>query len=229
MEALVDDPGYAAMLGTFGPSLIDRTGSRPVARQSDNGGPARITHPRQMRAIPQQRDPAPARVPGEFPVRIGAAAQRGPDLFRDMRRDSVRFSRAFRLVQHAASVATSTCCAPISIPSIRRCGWSGLGGTQKDFRRDELVVIAGALEHLDLTAALRSLFGRLTRDWLALTAAAPDLPAMSARLTLLHALRLALIHRIWFLAVHIPGFRPKPASPASNCWSASCASTSTVA
>ena len=32
---------------------------------------------------------------------------------------------------------------------------------------------------------------------------------MSARLTLLHALRLALIHRIWFLAVHIPGFRPQ--------------------
>ena len=35
--------------------------------------------------------------------------------------------------------------------------------TQKDFRRDELVVIAGALERLDLASALRSLFGRLTR------------------------------------------------------------------
>ena len=32
---------------------------------------------------------------------------------------------------------------------------------------------------------------------------------MSPRLTLLHAIRLALIHRIWFLAVHIPGFRPQ--------------------
>ncbi|MDG5651642.1 hypothetical protein N0Z81_20140, partial [Acinetobacter baumannii] len=64
-------------------------------------------------------------------------------------------------------------------------------------------------ERLDLAASLRGLFGRLTRDWLALTTAAPDLPGMSARLTLLHALRLALIHRIWFLAVHIPGFRPQ--------------------
>ncbi len=52
MESLVDDTGYAALLGTFGPSLLDRTGSRPVARQTDSGGPARITHPRQMRAIP---------------------------------------------------------------------------------------------------------------------------------------------------------------------------------
>ncbi len=38
---------------------------------------------------------------------------------------------------------------------------------------------------------------------------APDLPGMTPRLALLHALRLALIHRIWFLAVHIPGFRPQ--------------------
>ena len=28
METLVNDPGYAALLGTFGPNLIDRTGSR---------------------------------------------------------------------------------------------------------------------------------------------------------------------------------------------------------
>jgi phosphoenolpyruvate carboxylase len=53
MEELVEDPGYAAMLGTFGPALIDRTGSRPAARQSDSsGGPALISHPRELRAIP---------------------------------------------------------------------------------------------------------------------------------------------------------------------------------
>eukprot|EP01036_Dinobryon_divergens_P043217 gene43217-57512_t len=39
MTTLVDDPGYAALIGTFGPSLLDKTGSRPAARQSDAGGP----------------------------------------------------------------------------------------------------------------------------------------------------------------------------------------------
>ncbi|MEL6060712.1 MULTISPECIES: phosphoenolpyruvate carboxylase [unclassified Methylobacterium] len=209
MEALVDDPGYAALLGTFGPSLIDRTGSRPVARQSDTGGPARITHPRQMRAIPNNAILHQLGFLANSLHGIGRAAQRGPDLFRDMRRDSVRFSRAFRLVQHAASVGDLDVLRAY-IDTLDPAVWlERARRTQKDFRRDELVVIAGALERLDLASALRSLFGRLTRDWLALTAAAPDLPVMSPRLTLLHALRLALIHRIWFLAVHIPGFRPQ--------------------
>jgi phosphoenolpyruvate carboxylase len=53
MQELVEDPGYAALLGAFGPALIDRTGSRPPARQSDtSGGPAVIRHPRELRAIP---------------------------------------------------------------------------------------------------------------------------------------------------------------------------------
>jgi phosphoenolpyruvate carboxylase len=42
-----------------------------------------------------------------------------------------------------------------------------------------------------------------------LQSVAPDLGSMSVRLTLLHGLRLALVHRIWFLAVHIPDFRPQ--------------------
>ncbi|GJD35234.1 phosphoenolpyruvate carboxylase [Methylobacterium aerolatum] len=209
MESLVDDTGYAALLGTFGPSLLDRTGSRPVARQTDSGGPARITHPRQMRAIPNNAILHQLGFLANSLHGLGRAAARGPDLFRDMRRDSVRFSRAFRLVQHAASVGdldvlrayVDTLDPAVWLERARR--------TQKDFRRDELVVIAGALERLDLASDLRRLFGRLTRDWLALHAAAPDLSGMSARLTLLHALRLALIHRIWFLAVHIPGFRPQ--------------------
>ena len=52
MRELVEDPGYAALLGTFGPALLDPTGSRPSARQSDSGGPAMIRHPRELRAIP---------------------------------------------------------------------------------------------------------------------------------------------------------------------------------
>ncbi|MGE0724680.1 MAG: phosphoenolpyruvate carboxylase, partial [Alphaproteobacteria bacterium] len=46
MEGLVEDAGYAALLGAFGPALLDRTGSRPAARQTDGMGAAvRIRHP----------------------------------------------------------------------------------------------------------------------------------------------------------------------------------------
>ncbi|MEA1831184.1 phosphoenolpyruvate carboxylase [Methylobacterium durans] len=209
MEALVDDPGYAALLGTFGPSLIDRTGSRPVVRQSDSGGPAMITHPRQMRAIPNNAILHQLGYLANSLHGMGRAAGRAPDLFRDMRRDSVRFSRAFRLVQHAASVGDLDVLRAY-IDTLDPAVWlERARRTQRDTRRDELVIIAGALDRLNLAPNLRRLFGRLTTDWLSLRQAAPDLGKMSLRLTLLHAIRLALIHRIWFLAVHIPGFRPQ--------------------
>ncbi len=209
MEQLVDDPGYAALLGTFGPSLIDRTGSRPVARQTDSGGPAMITHPRQMRAIPNNAILHQLGYLANSLHGLGRAAERAPDLFRDMRRDSVRFSRAFRLVQHAASVGDLDVLRAY-IDSLDPAMWlERARRTQRDARRDELVVIASALDRLNLAPGLRRLFGRLTTDWLSLAHVAPDLGKMSVRLTLLHAIRLALIHRIWFLAVHIPGFRPQ--------------------
>ncbi|MBX9933785.1 MAG: phosphoenolpyruvate carboxylase [Methylobacterium sp.] len=209
MEALVDDTGYAALLGTFGPSLLDRTGSRPVARQTDGGGPVMITHPRQMRAIPNNAILQQLGYLANSLHGMGRAAGRAPDLFRDMRRDSVRFSRAFRMVQHAASVSDLDVLRAY-IDTLDPAMWlERARRTTRDARRDELVVIATALERLDLAPNLRRLFGRLTCDWLSLHGAAPDLGKMSARLTLLHAIRLALIHRIWFLAVHVPGFRPQ--------------------
>jgi phosphoenolpyruvate carboxylase len=69
--------------------------------------------------------------------------------------------------------------------------------------------VAAALERLDLSSAVRRMFRRLQADHLALRAAWPDLPVMPDRLVLLHALRLALIHRIWLLAVQIPEFSPR--------------------
>lgn len=208
MEALVDDPGYAALLGTFGPSLIDRTGSRPVARQSDSGGPALITHPRQMRAIPNNAILHQLGYLANSLHGLGRAAERAPDLFRDMRRGSVRFSRAFRLAQHAASVGDLDVLRAY-IDTLDPAVWlERARRTQKDGRREELVVIAHSLDRLGLAPGLRRLFGRLTCDWLSLQMAAPDLKKMSVRLTLLHAIRLALIHKIWFTAVHVPGFRP---------------------
>ncbi|WP_232631755.1 phosphoenolpyruvate carboxylase [Methylobacterium sp. Leaf118] len=209
MEALVDDRGYTALLGTFGPSLIDRTGSRPVARQSESGGPAAITHPRQMRAIPNNAILQQLGFLANSLHGVGRAAHRAPETFRQMRQDSVRFSRAFRLVQHAASVGDLDVLRAY-IDTLDPAVWlERARRTRRDGRREELVTIAAALERLNLAPDLRRLFGRLTGDWLFLQTAAPDLATMSARLTLLHAIRLALIHRIWFLAAHIPSFRPQ--------------------
>ena len=113
MEALVEDAGYAALLGAFGPALLDPTGSRPAARQSDGmAGAARIRHPRELRAIPnnailQQLGWCANTLQG-----LGAAAARHPETFAELRREQPRASAARWISPRTRwRIRTSTCCA----------------------------------------------------------------------------------------------------------------------
>ena len=210
MQGLIEDRGYAALLGTFGPGLLDRTGSRPAARQSDSGGPAAITHPTQLRAIPNNAILQQLGWLANSLCGLGRAASRAPDAVRQMRAESDRFGRALRLAEGAMRLSdldvlrayVDTLDPGIWLDRARR--------TARPERRDELLAVASALERLDLATGLRALFRRLAADWLLYRSVVAEVPAMPARLVLLHALRLALVHRIWFLAVHIPDFRPQP-------------------
>jgi phosphoenolpyruvate carboxylase len=208
MTVLVDDPGYAALIGTFGPSLLDKTGSRPAARQSDAGGPARIRHPRELRAIPnnailQQLGWLANSVHG-----IGQAAARAPDLFLALRERSERFERAIGLADSALGHSDLDVLRAY-LDTLDPGNWFDRARrTVREGRRDELLAVAEALARLDLAPALRRLFWRLSSDALKLRTVTGAVPEMPARLVALHALRLAVLHRIWFLATHIPDFRP---------------------
>jgi phosphoenolpyruvate carboxylase len=103
MAALVEDPGYAALLGAFGPGLLDKTGSRPAARQSDTGGPARITHTSQLRAIPNNAILHQMGWLANTLHGLGAAAAANPDAFADMLARSPRFARAMAMAARAAA------------------------------------------------------------------------------------------------------------------------------
>jgi phosphoenolpyruvate carboxylase len=83
------------------------------------------------------------------------------------------------------------------------------GFTQRPGRREELLDVARAVEGLGLDADVRRMFRRLQTDHLALRTAWPELECMPDQLVLLHALRLALVHRIWLLAVTVPDFSPR--------------------
>ena len=101
MQGLVEDAGYAGLLGAFGPALLDPTGSRPSNRQSDSGGPVVIRHPRELRAIPnnailQQLGWCANTLQG-----VGIAAARAPEQFADMLEASPRFRRAMQFAEHA--------------------------------------------------------------------------------------------------------------------------------
>jgi phosphoenolpyruvate carboxylase len=197
-------------LGAFGPALLDRTGSRPAARQADGvAGAARIRHPRELRAIPnnailQQLGWCANTLQG-----LGAAASRHPEIFNEMRQNSRRFRRALDFASHALAHSNIDVLRAV-IATLDPGTWLDRAAhTQRPGRREALVSVARALERLDIWAVAQSLFRRISADHLALRVAWPGAGHMATREVLLHALRLALIHRIWLLASEIPDFSPR--------------------
>ena len=210
MMALVEDRGYTALLGAFGPALIDKTGSRPSARQNEGMGQAvSIQHPSELRAIPnnailQQLGWCANTLQG-----IGTAAARNPELFDSMRAESRRFRRALDLPLHGLLHSDIDVLRAI-VGTLDPGTWLDRAAhTQRPGRRGALMAVARALERLDLWAPVQAMFRRVQADHLALRAAWPDAPRMQAREVLLHALRLAIIQRIWLLATEIPDFSPR--------------------
>ncbi len=210
MQVLVEDPGYAALLGGFGPGLLERTGSRPSARQSDGmGGPVRLTHPSQLRAIPNNAILHQVGWLANTLHGLGAAAAANPDAFADLRERSPRFARAMAMAERAAQSSDIGVVRAV-IGTLDPGTWlDRAAATQREGRRAALIKVATVLQAQELEAPLRRLYRRLRTDELALRATWPDLPTMPERLVLLHGLRLALIHRLWLLAVGLPEFSPR--------------------
>ena len=210
MEGLVGDAGYGALLGAFGPALLDPTGSRPPARQSDGMGTATmIRHPRDLRAIPNNAILQQLGWMANTLQGLGVAAGRHPETFPEMRRTSRRFRRALDLAAHALAHSDLDVLRAV-VGTLDPGTWLDRAAhTGRPGRQQALVAVAHALERLDLWAVAQSMFRRVQADHQALRAAWPDAPAMDGREMLLHALRLALIHRIWLLATRIPEFSPR--------------------
>ena len=210
MMELVEDAGYAGLLGAFGPALLDPTGSRPSARQTDGmGGPAMIRNPRELRAIPNNAILHQVGWLANTLQGLGAAATRHPEIFAELRASSPRFGNALDLPRHAlthSDLDVLRAVVDTLDPGmwLDRAAYARIPG-----RRQALVAVARALERLDLWAAAQVMFRRIQADHVALRAIWPDAPSMATRELALHGLRLALIHRIWILATAIPEFSPR--------------------
>jgi phosphoenolpyruvate carboxylase len=209
MHELVEDRGYAALLGAFGPALLDSTGSRPSARQTDSGGPAVIRHPRELRAIPnnailQQLGWCANTLQG-----VGTAASRMPEQFAEMREGSARFRRALDFVDHALKHSDLDVLRAV-IAMIDPGSWLDRAAHARlPGRARALADVAGSLEALDLWAPAQAMFRRLQADHVRLREAWPGAPQMETEEMLLHALRISLIGRIWLLATGVPEFSPR--------------------
>ena len=210
MAELVDDAGYTALLGAFGPALLDPTGSRPAARQTDGmGGPAMIRNPRELRAIPNNAILHQIGWMANSLQGLGTAAARNPETFTELLSSSARFGNALDLPRHALAHSDLDVLRAVVATLdpgmwLDRAAYASIPG-----RRQALVAVARALERLDLWAATQVMFRRVQADHVALRAVWPEAPTMAIRELTLHGLRLALIHRIWILASAIPDFSPR--------------------
>ena len=220
--SLVDDPDYSVLLGAFGRNLTDSAGSRPVARQHEyRPGSQEITHPSQIRAIAnntilQQMGFLANTIDG-----LGRAANQDAERFRFMVTKSPRFKQTMSMVQAAMRVSDPDVFGAY-LESFDPAMWLARSGhTRNPVRRQELRLIAGQVENTNVHARLERIRLRLEGDYLLLREALTEADAIEERsgaspdaddrkeLALLHALRLSMIHRLYFLASHIPAFTPQ--------------------
>jgi phosphoenolpyruvate carboxylase len=218
---LVDDPDYSVLLGAFGRNLTDSAGSRPVARQHEyRAGLNEITHPSQIRAIAnntilQQMGFLANTIDG-----LGRAASQDAERFRFMLTKSQRFKQMMSMVEAALRMSDPDVFGAY-LESFDPGMWLARSGhTRNPVRRQELRLIARQVETTNIHARLERVRLRLQADYFLLrealaeagatgegSRAAPDAEDRK-EIALLHALRLSMIHRLYFLASHIPAFTP---------------------
>jgi phosphoenolpyruvate carboxylase len=173
------------------------------------GGPATIRHPRELRAIPNNAILHQIGWLANTLQGIGAAAARHPETFTELLARSPRFRNALDLARHALANSDLDVLRAV-VATLDPGTWLDRAAHARiPGRRQALVAVARALERMDLWANAQAMFRRIQADHVALRAAWPDVPAMATRPILLHALRLAVIHRLWLLATAIPDFSPR--------------------
>jgi len=217
-ESLVEDPNYAVLVGAYGANLVPRTGSRPTRRQFDGSARAmEVTHVSQIRAIPNNAILQQLGLLANTLFGVGRARAKDPELFGELYRRSPRFRRAMVMVEAALGFSDLDVLRA-HIDTLDPGMWLARSArTRRPTRAMELRGVSSALERLDLHPALIKLYRRLQADFLDLTDRAGAYggglqgklePDRQHTLVLLHVVRLALIHRIYLLAMHVPDFTP---------------------
>jgi phosphoenolpyruvate carboxylase len=212
---VVADDDYAALLGVLGANLVDKTGSRPTKRQDDaTAARPGITHPSQLRAITNNAILQQLGFMANTITGVGRAAANDPEQFRFAAGSSPRFRRALAMVRAALSFSDPDVLGAY-IDTLDPGMWLIRSG-RNPTHRAALRAISHLLEPHDIHASLARIRRRFHADFLLLRealedagAVAADVPVETEELALLHAIRVALIHRIYLLATRIPDFTPQ--------------------
>jgi phosphoenolpyruvate carboxylase len=211
-QDLFKHPGYRALLGAFGANLLFKTGSRPVKRQgdhaSDRGDPAR------MRAIPNNAILQQFGYTANVVSGLGAAVGSERDRFVDLAKRSPRLRPLIEMIARAKQLSSLNAVGANAVIFdagfwAMRASWGREPHLEAAFKLlstrllgdTRSQAVNGLAHHLRLDAI--ELHGIL--DEIGIEGGKiPDEHRLE--LDLLHAIRLALMMRIFILAARLPRF-----------------------
>jgi phosphoenolpyruvate carboxylase len=203
---LAQDRDYVTLLSLFGTRLLNRTGSRPEQRLSEDVAQVRnFAHVSELRAIPNNAILQGLGDLTNTTFGVSRAAAKDPAAFSEMMERSPRFRQAMEMARTAASLgdlAATRAYAATANPSL----WLDRRACASSAETPLLENLAALAGRADMTGGLSRAL-RLLRAEPAFPLAIEDEPRRD-RMRLLHALRITLIQSIAVLAARIPPFTP---------------------
>ncbi len=207
-SGLIADPDYAVLLGTYGPNLLYRTGSRATKRMDAS---ETLTRPQisQFRAIPHN---AILQQLGLFANTVGGAGEaieHDPDRFQSLYESSPRFRAIMAMIERGASLSNPHALKAY-VDTLDPGLWLLRAAASHDtlralaFRR-----IARALEDWNVHAEQVKIFCHLFDDFAQLSVGLQtigDRQGAGTTLSLLNAIRIAIIHETYVLGTQVPEF-----------------------
>lgn len=217
-QKLMGDPSFARLMGAYGVNMIYPTGSRSLKRAAAGGDAADISR---LRAIPQN---AILQQMGMLANSVGGLAeaiQKDPERFARLYTHSPRLRTLMAMAEYAARFS-DTDVLRAYIDSFDPTLWLLAMKATGPEAANDMHLVSNRLERLDLHDSLRRVQRTLLKEFVDLCehlgycgidfddgprVQVPD--RCRETLHLLHALRIALIHEIYLLAVRIPEFAPQ--------------------
>jgi phosphoenolpyruvate carboxylase len=213
-DRLMQDRDYGVLLSAFGANLLYSAGSRPSKRQYEDPSELDEAMPSQFRAIPHNAILMQLGLPANSVGGVGAAIAKDPDHFRDLYARSPRFRQLIGMVVYGASAAHPQAMRGY-IDALDPGSWIVRAAHAGDrARADQMLALSAYIENRGVSDRQARIFRMLYKDFILLgeglksvEATAPAIePKVQDAIALLHAVRLALIHEIFLLAMRIPEF-----------------------
>lgn len=202
-EQLYADADYVSILGGFGQNLLIPTGSRAVKRAKGASG-GDMFDPRQLRAIPHNAILQQFGCPANLLFGTGRAAGIDPEKFESLLENSARARSIFQLVDTTLSrshVSIMTSYGRLFDPGF----WisRALSG-QETHLSERSITVAETLMSSPWRSQIMDLSNKLRLDLNETLQHFDSRPGENDVLTILHALRLAVIMKMMIIASELP-------------------------